>query len=73
MPIPASWPKKAKAAALAGQVAASSKPDLDNMVKAVFDGLNGIAWIDDKQVIEESSRKMYGEEPRIEITVDAVA
>lgn len=28
----------------------TGKPDIDNIVKAVFDGLNGIAWDDDSQV-----------------------
>lgn len=28
------------------------KPDIDNIVKCVMDGLNGVAWHDDSQVIE---------------------
>lgn len=26
-------------------------PDIDNLIKAILDGLNGIAWEDDKQVV----------------------
>lgn len=33
--------------------------DVDNMVKLLLDGLNGIAWDDDDQVIEVSARKDY--------------
>jgi Holliday junction resolvase RusA-like endonuclease len=30
----------------------SLRGDLDNYVKTVMDGLNGVAWVDDKQVID---------------------
>lgn len=33
------------------------RTDLDNLSKAVLDGLNGVAWIDDKQIINVSLRK----------------
>lgn len=31
---------------------ANPTADIDNLVKAVFDGLNGVAWEDDRQVSE---------------------
>lgn len=33
--------------------------DVDNMVKLVLDGLNGIAWVDDNQVLEIVARKSF--------------
>lgn len=49
------------------------KPDLDNVVKAVLDGLNGAAFMDDKQVVSIEARKKYAipswEEPHIEVWV----
>lgn len=36
-------------------------PDIDNVVKAVLDALNGWAWVDDKQIAELRIRKQYVE------------
>lgn len=33
--------------------------DVDNMIKLVLDGLNGVAWVDDTQVMEVSARKRF--------------
>lgn len=30
----------------------SLRGDIDNYVKTVLDGLNGVAWVDDKQVVK---------------------
>lgn len=35
------------------------KPDIENLVKAVMDGLNGVAYHDDSQVVELIARKKY--------------
>ena len=49
------------------------KPDIDNIQKAVFDGLNGVAYNDDKQiltaVIHKTFCKLDGEEPRLLVAV----
>lgn len=68
--VPASWSAKKKAAAL--HRPKTSKPDLDNIEKAVKDGLNGIAWRDDAQVAEMSSRKVYGLTAQTVVTVEAI-
>lgn len=47
------------------------KPDGDNILKTI-DGLNGIAWTDDKQITEMSIRKVYGETAYLEITITAL-
>lgn len=45
--------------------------DVDNMVKLLLDGLNGVAWHDDNQVIEISASKCWvtSEEARTEVVV----
>lgn len=69
--IPASWPKKLRQAALDGREHVTRRPDLDNVLKAIKDGMNGVTWIDDAQVVEISARKCYGAEPRVEVEVRA--
>jgi len=48
------------------------RPDLDNIEKAVLDGLNGVAFFDDAQVAILNSTKVWGEEARTVITVEAL-
>ena len=43
--------------------------DLDNAVKAVLDGLNGIAFHDDRLVVRKRSEKRCAPEPGIDVTV----
>ncbi|KZZ72368.1 hypothetical protein A3765_28590 [Oleiphilus sp. HI0130] len=65
LPIPSSWPKWKQKAAQNGLISATTKPDADNVVKAVKDALNCIVWNDDAQVVEVTARKSYSDEPYI--------
>ncbi len=49
----------------------STTPDLDNLEKSVLDGLNEVAYTDDKLVVMKSSSKRYVTDgvPRVRITV----
>lgn len=49
-------------------------PDLDNLEKAFLDGLNEIAYEDDKQVVVKNAVKKYiiTGEPRVEVVVSAL-
>lgn len=49
----------------------TQKPDLDNIEKAVLDGLNRIAFADDSQVCQHESKKMWGSEAKTIIEVEA--
>lgn len=67
--IPASWSGKRKSMAQRGEVAATKKPDADNVEKAVFDGMNGVVWVDDVQVVQVSKRKRYADVPGVVVIV----
>lgn len=54
-PIPKSWSKKKKE----NPPTFTKKPDIDNLLKAIMDGLNGVAWDDDSQVNRVSMFKGY--------------
>lgn len=59
--VPQSWSKKKRAAALAGKVLPTVKPDLSNWRKLIEDALNGVVFIDDKDICDASETKVYGE------------
>jgi len=72
VPIPASWSKKKRMMAYGGKLLPTTKPDIDNIIKLVFDAFNGIIWVDDKQVCELDVLKFYGETPRIEFIIQEI-
>lgn len=44
--------------------------DLDNVLKAAFDALNGVAWDDDSQVVELHALRLDDKHnPRLEVSV----
>jgi len=72
MPIPKAT-SKAKRKLLLENGAKHTKltGDLDNLIKFVFDALNGIAYKDDSQIWSLSASKVYSEEPRTEIILQS--
>jgi len=67
--IPASVSQKRRRAMIAGEVRPTKTPDADNILKAVADSLNKIAYHDDSQVVDTQIRKFYSGRPRLEITI----
>lgn len=49
-----------------------TRPDLDNYIKAVLDGFNGIVFEDDSSVICIEAYKLYGETPRVEVKIEPI-
>jgi Holliday junction resolvase RusA-like endonuclease len=66
--VPASWSNKKREAALAGLAFHTGRPDADNIFK-LTDGLNGVVWHDDSQIVEAHVFKLYGEKPMFRVEV----
>jgi Holliday junction resolvase RusA-like endonuclease len=73
VPIPASWSKAKQSQARSGELRPSSRPDLDNVLKAVADAMNGIVYTDDALVVALTATKYYSEQPRVEVLVMPVS
>ncbi len=64
---PKSWPKWKQAAAIGKPYVCAS--DADNMIKAIADGLNGIAYDDDKQLAHVAMERFYGERDSFRVNI----
>jgi Holliday junction resolvase RusA-like endonuclease len=70
MPIPKKRTKAEKKDAIDGKIRPASTPDIDNLTKAILDGVNGgIAYRDDSLIVELVVAEWYGE-PRTEIEME---
>lgn len=67
---PKSYAKKRRELLIAEGRPMPHKPDIDNLVKAVLDACNGIAYKDDAAVVEIDARKRYGEEDGVQVTIE---
>lgn len=66
---PSSWSKRKRAAAIAGLIRPAKKPDIDNILKAWSDALNGVVYRDDVLIVRVSVDKRYGPAPMVIATV----
>ena len=65
--IPQSWSKKKRLER--ENTYCNNNSDVDNYIKAILDSLNGVYFIDDRQVVEVFASKKYSNEPRILFTM----
>lgn len=70
--IPKSTSKKKKEQMLNNEIYPTTKPDTDNIAKSILDSLNGIAYLDDKQVVDLRVRKQYAEVPSVSVWISEV-
>lgn len=69
LPIPKSYSKKRTTACLEGKEKPIKKPDLDNLAKAVLDGMNGAIYKDDAQIVSLHLTKVYSSGPGVDVLV----
>ena len=50
----------------------SVAPDLDKLIRAVLDGLTGVAYEDDGQVVQIEAQKLYGASVGAEIRLETL-
>ena len=67
--IPKSYAKGRRLAAEHNIIRPTKKPDADNIAKVVCDVLNGVAYIDDTQIIDIRIRKAFGN-PHVTVTIE---
>lgn len=61
--------KKHADALAAERIGAAKRPDIDNLCKICLDALNGVAYLDDAQVVMLQASKRYSMRPRIECSL----
>lgn len=67
--VPASYTNKRRQDIIDGVELFTKRPDVDNLAKAVLDGLNGVLYTDDSQIVELRVCKHYGESAKIHLDV----
>ena len=65
--IPQSWSKKKRLER--ENTYCNNNSDIDNYIKAMLDSLNGVYFMDDRQVVEVFASKKYSNEPQILFTM----
>jgi Holliday junction resolvase RusA-like endonuclease len=69
LPAPTSWSAKRRDAALRGDIRPTSRPDIDNYIKAALDAINAIVLADDSLVVDLVAIKRYAPVPALTITI----
>jgi Holliday junction resolvase RusA-like endonuclease len=69
LPVPKSYPKKRTEACLSGLEKPMKKPDIDNIFKSIADGLNGIVYHDDCQIVSINVKKVYSCQAGVDVMV----
>lgn len=66
--VPESYSKPKRTLALGNNLKPTKKPDWDNIAK-LTDAMNGVVWLDDKQITDATFAKRYSADPGLAIEV----
>ena len=69
--VPKSYSKKKRAEALAGNLR-PTKADIDNYTKSVLDGLNKVAFLDDRYIFSIEASKIFAEESETIVEINSM-
>jgi Holliday junction resolvase RusA-like endonuclease len=69
MPIPPSWSLKKQRQALEGAIFPTGRPDADNLVKQILDGVQKIVMREDAQVVSLHVWKRWSDRPRVVVEI----
>lgn len=69
VPIPKSCTKKRLEAIANGSEKPIKKPDASNILKSVEDGMNGVVYKDDSQIVNIHVSKVYSSVPGVDICI----
>lgn len=67
--VPKRFPRARREAALSGGEFPAKRPDIDNVVKAATDAMNGVVYRDDAQIVSVRCSKIYGPSPMLTVSV----
>ena len=68
--VPKSYSRSKTAAALRGAIRPAKKPDLDNIIKAFTDAMNGVVYADDSQIVEMRATKFYADHAAVAVSIE---
>ena len=72
LPVPQSYSKKRTEACLSGLERPCKKPDLDNIIKAMMDGMNEVIYDDDVQIVSITATKLYAAKAEVYILIKEI-
>lgn len=68
-PVPKAASQRKVKEMIAGLIVPTTKPDVSNYIKLVEDALNGVAWLDDSQIVDSYSGKRFGMVPGFQVNI----
>ena len=71
MAIPKSYSKKKREQALNREIF-PTRADIDNYIKSILDGLNGVCWEDDRYIFSIEASKIFAEEAETIVEINSM-